>query len=115
MTWLLGYAWSALVPIIFHWGVGIGIVICAVAVAWFTPFKKTGAAVAICTGAFLVGMTVGTVDERHRWEAKVQAAIEQAEKARADAIKAIPKPGAKRPTKRWFMPAPKADPNNRDR
>lgn len=113
--WWLNFLWSALAPMLLHWGLGVAIIIGAVAVAWFTPFKKTGVAVAICTGAFLAGMSYGIVDENHRWNVKVQAAIEQAEKARADAIKSIPKPGAKKPTKRWFMPAPKADPNNRDR
>lgn len=98
---------AGLEPLMWHYGIGGFIIICALLWAWFVPiFKKTALGVAGATFVFMTAYTVGVLDERHRWEAKEQVVLDNAKKARSDAEHSI---GADTPD------SLRNDPFNRDR
>ncbi len=109
MATLLHYAWTALAPLIFHWGLGIGIIIIALVCAWFGFFRQTALWVAAATAFFLVGMGIGVVDGSRRvqakWDAAEVRAFQKAKKARGaaeDWVRRHPSSG-KRSAWRWRL------------
>lgn len=83
MSWLFAGAWS----LIWHWGVGVGLIGLCLAGAWFTPpwlpfiqkkdFLWAAAAIAI----FMGGQWLGVHDERKIWlarEAKTEQTVDDA-------------------------------------
>ena len=94
MTSIISVFFAGLWPLVWHYGTGVGIIIIAVAVWWFSPLetiKKAAAIVAIITGAGLFGMTIGVKDANSRcnarWEASEKAAVSRSEAARSRAIR----------------------------
>lgn len=82
MFWLK-LAGAGLWGMIWHWGLGIGLIILLLAAAFFSasipiigPFlgkiRKDLIWVALAIGVFLAGMAVGITDESHRYETKAK-------------------------------------------
>jgi len=62
--------------LVWHWGFGIGVIVCLIAAAWFLPvWRKEFSYSAVVVAAVLVGYTVGIHDEKTHRDA--QAAIVQ--------------------------------------
>ena len=86
---------------VWHWGLGIGVIICLLAAAWFSPVgKKTLTVAAIVVFAFMVGMGVGTVDEKRRHTAQEQVL----DKHVKDVVKDTNTPAAKQRPDPWDSP-----------
>lgn len=88
-TWLQIYA-AGLWTLVWHYGIGVGVFICALAFAWFSPvFKKTALWVAlgslIITVSYGIGVSNGSARVQAQWDAAAAASIETSEKARTDA------------------------------
>lgn len=90
MIWWLKIQLAGLWPLIWHYGIGVGVAILALAFAWFSPvFKKTALWVAvgsiIITVSYGIGVSNGMARVQAKWDAAIAASIEQSEKARSDA------------------------------
>lgn len=90
MLWWLKIQLAGLWPLIWHYGIGVGIAILALAFAWFSPvFKKTALWVAVAsiiiTISYGVGVSNGMARVQAKWDAALAASVSQSEKARSDA------------------------------
>lgn len=89
LDWLTVQA-AGLWTLVWHYGIGVGVFICALAWAWFMPiFKKTALWVAlgslIVTTTYGIGVSNGSARVQAQWDATAAASIKQSEKARSDA------------------------------
>lgn len=94
MIWWLKIQLAGLWPLIWHYGIGVGVAILALAFAWFSPvFKKTALWVAvgsiIITVSYGIGVSNGSARVKAQWDAAIAASIEQSETARSDAERTI--------------------------
>ena len=90
MIWWLKIQLAGLWPLIWHYGIGVGVAILALAFAWFSPvFKKTAIWVAvgsiIITISYGIGVSNGMARVQAKWDAALAASVSQSEKARSDA------------------------------
>ena len=101
------FALSAAWEMIWHFGFGIGILICGGLWAWFMPVgKKLGLLVAILAGWGLISYAIGVADERRHWTAKEASLVVKEDTARAKAVATV--------TKRRASPSVRHDKFDRD-
>lgn len=99
-TWLMVHL-AGIWPLVGYFGAGSAVLAGLVAAAIFSPmFKKEFAWAAGVVGCFMIAFTMGVVNgERRiqaRWAAAEKAAMEQADKARSDAVRTVGGKPAKR-------------------
>lgn len=81
-------------PLVWHFGLGGGIVSLALAVAWFFPLlRKTAlevaAVVSVALGCYAVGVKNGEGHVQARWDAAEQSSVKAADKAWLDAARIV--------------------------
>ena len=99
-SWL-SIALAGIWPLIGYFSAGGGLLAALIAAAIFSPvFKKEFAWAAAVVGCFLIAFTTGVVTGEQRvraqWAAAEKAAMEQADKARSDAVRTVGGKPAKR-------------------
>ena len=80
---------------IWHLGIGVGIMICGGLWAWFMPVgKRLGLLVAIIAGWGIISYAIGVADERRHTKAAEQLTLHVEDNAHNAAVKSVEHPHA---------------------
>lgn len=85
---MISTAWE----MVWHFGIGIGILICGGLWAWFMPVgKKLGLLVAILAGWGLISYAIGVADDKRKWKAEEARIVVKEDIARNKAVATVRK------------------------
>lgn len=100
-SYLVEHFFAGTWNLIFHWGIGLGILAAFILAAIFSPvFKRDFVYCAIVIGVFLLAMYIGTRDEA-KHNAAQQAVVN---KRVEDVVKGTETPKARASTDKWDRP-----------
>src|SRR5271168_9611 len=91
------FALSAAWEMVWHFGIGIGILVCGFLWAWFMPVgKKLGLLIAIIAGWGLISYAIGVADDKRKWKAAEAQVVSKEDVARDKAVVTVRKSRATR-------------------
>jgi hypothetical protein len=94
-TWI-SYFFAAIWGMVWHFGIGVGIIILALLWIRFMPIQRGLALLIACsTTAALFAYALGVHDEKVHWTVAQQHTQQVEDKARTDAVKSVTAPGVR--------------------
>ena len=101
MDYLVQHFFAGTWDLIWHWGIGVGLLACFILAAIFSPvFKRDFVYCAIVVGVFLLAMYIGTRDEAKRVAGQQTVINDTVNKV----VKGTQTPQSRSSTDRWDNP-----------